>query len=418
MGPNGGRRCGWHGWFLSDGDHCGLTSRPAGGPQGRWDALNAVVRPMNDDPAGFYARLEVDSSASPAAITAAFRRKARRLHPDVAGTGDAAAFIRVKEAYDVLEDARRRAAYDRSARFAPQGAPMPEPTVAPSDPPPQPGQPPRGPRLKDLPMALWAGIGGVLCLAAVMTAVRLTRPSPPAPPAVARAFAPSVPPAQAPRNAPMRAATPAADGATHYVLPSGGAAELWRRDPARDGFLPVGALADFAPVRALHLVPQHGLVEIRLTDGGCGFVDAARLAPGDQAAARRSYCTYGAGLPPENGAVLDRRGTGAAQLRIDNHGRQPIVVRLRNTAGTVAASVFLAPGGSATVSGLPDVDYRAEFAVGELWSRACGGFSAGMRSQRLPDFARPSALSPLVLPPALSDAPPPEDIPDAAFERE
>ena len=50
------------------------------------------------------------------AITAAFRRKARMVHPDVPGTGDAAAFIRVKQAYDLLGDAYRRAAYDRSAR--------------------------------------------------------------------------------------------------------------------------------------------------------------------------------------------------------------------------------------------------------------------------------------------------------------
>ena len=40
--------------------------------------------------------LEVDPAAAPEAITAAYRRKARVLHPDVPGTGDAAAFIRLK----------------------------------------------------------------------------------------------------------------------------------------------------------------------------------------------------------------------------------------------------------------------------------------------------------------------------------
>ena len=71
---------------------------------------------MTDDPVGYYATLDVDPAATPEAITAAFRRKARMVHPDVPGTGDAAAFIRVKQAYDVLGDAYRRAAYDRSAR--------------------------------------------------------------------------------------------------------------------------------------------------------------------------------------------------------------------------------------------------------------------------------------------------------------
>jgi hypothetical protein len=41
-----------------------------------------------------------------------------------------------------------------------------------------------------------------------------------------------------------------------------------------------------------------------------------------------------------------------------------------------------------------------------------------MRALRFADYAPLSALSPLVVPPALSDAPPPEDIPDAEFERE
>jgi hypothetical protein len=171
-------------------------------------------------------------------------------------------------------------------------------------------------------------------------------------------------------------------------------------------------------VQALRLVQQHGLIEIRMADGDLGFVDATRLAPGDQLAAHRSYRTYNAGPPPQNGVVLGRHGSGGARLRIDNHGTQPTVVKLRDNAGAVAVSVFLAPGGTATVTDLPDASYRAEFAVGELWSRACNGFSAGMRAQRFAEFVPLSALSPLAVPPELSDAAPPQDIPDAAFEGE
>ena len=45
------------------------------------------------DPEGYYARLGVASDAGSEAILAAYRRKARVLHPDVPGTGNAAAFI-------------------------------------------------------------------------------------------------------------------------------------------------------------------------------------------------------------------------------------------------------------------------------------------------------------------------------------
>ena len=132
---------------------------------------------MTDDPVGYYATLDVDPAATPEAITAAFRRKARMVHPDVPGTGDAAAFIRVKQAYDVLGDAYRRAAYDRSARAVvpvSHDAPLEE----------EPG--PRLPRLSDLPIALWAGLGGVFCVAVVLAAVQFNRPHPvPLPPAPA-----------------------------------------------------------------------------------------------------------------------------------------------------------------------------------------------------------------------------------------
>jgi hypothetical protein len=368
-----------------------------------------MMRWMSDDPAGFYARLEVPPTASPEAISAAFRRKARVLHPDVVGTGNAEAFMWVKEAYDVLDDPRRRAAYDRAAR----ASAMTAPTAAQTGPPAT-----RGPRLSDLPVALWAGLGGLFCLATVMTVIQLTRPAPPALPAVARPFAPSAASAPAPQTALMGTAVDSGSRATHYILPAGGSAVLWRHDAARDGYMPSGHLADFTPVQALRVVQQHGLVEIRMADGDPGFVDAARLAPGDRLAAHRSYCTYNAGPSPQNGTVLGRHGSGGARVRIVNHGGQPTVVKLRDAAGLAAVSVFVAPGGTATVTDLPDTWYRPEFAVGDLWSRACNGFSAGMRAQRFAEFVPLAAMSPLAIPPELFAAAPLQDISDAAFERE
>ena len=57
---------------------------------------------------------------------------------------------------------------------------------------------------------------------------------------------------------------------------------LWRHEQARDTYLPAGHVAAFNTVQALRLVSEHGLVEIRLADGGSGFIDATRLTPGDR----------------------------------------------------------------------------------------------------------------------------------------
>ena len=369
-----------------------------------------MMEPMSDDPSGLYARLKVPPTAPQEAITAAFRRMARVLHPDVATTGDAEAFMRVKEAYDVLGDSHRRAAYDRAAREAAAGE-----AVA----PPRAAAPPatRGPRLSDLPVALWAGLGGVAFIASVMALVQFNRAPAPPPPQVARPYAPSVP-EPTPSPAPLAAAVPATGAATHYVVPAGGAAILWRRGMSRDSYVPMGELPAFSAVQALGIVAPHGLVEIRLADGGSGFVDAARLTPGDGTTAHRAYCAYNAGPMPENGEVLARRGSGPAHMQISNRAGEPAVVKLRDASGRSAATVFVAPGGSMIVANLPDGPYQPEFAIGELWSRACQDFAAGMRAQRFDGYRSASGLSPLVIPPDLSAGPAPVDIPDAAFERE
>jgi len=242
-------------------------------------------------------------------------------------------------------------------------------------------------------------------------------PAPPAAP-VARPFAPSAPAGPPPARVTLPVIVPAAELATYYVIPASGPTVVWRRDVARDAFVPMGVVEVFSPVQALSVVPEHGLVEIRLADGGSGYVYAARLVPGNRVSAHQAYCAYNAGLSPQNGEVLERRGDGGARLKITNRGGQPAVVKLRDVSGHSAASVFVAPNASTTVENLPDGSYRPEFAIGELWSRACREFAAGMRAQRMAEYARLSALSPLVIPPDLSVGPAPMDIPDSAFEHE
>jgi hypothetical protein len=362
---------------------------------------------MTDDPAGFYARLGVAPTAPGEAIIAAYRQKARVLHPDIPGTGDAAAFVRMKEAYDVLGDPERRAAYDRSARAA-EAMTYAAPEVA------EPAW--QEPRLFDLSTVLWIVLGGTLALASVMVVVELSRSASAPPQAMVRTVAPSAPMAHPIASALVT--VPAAGATTHYVLPSGGTAVVWRRDAGSDSFHPGGRITDFTAVQALSVVPQHGLVEIRLADGGSGYIDANRLALGDRLEAQHAYCAYNAGAPPQNGEVLSRHGQGSAQLAISNRSGQPVVVKLRDASGRSAASVFLEPDGASTVEGLPDAVYRPDFAVGEIWSRACDSFTAGMRAQRFAGYASVSGLSPLVIPPDLPVAAAPVDIPDQAFEQD
>ena len=68
---------------------------------------------MAVDPKGYYAILGVAASASTTEIKRAFRRRAIDLHPDRNRSPHAAAmFVRLKEAYETLSNASRRASYD------------------------------------------------------------------------------------------------------------------------------------------------------------------------------------------------------------------------------------------------------------------------------------------------------------------
>lgn len=62
-----------------------------------------------------YKVLQVDSEAEDEVITAAYRRLARKYHPDLAESPDAAArMTRINAAWGLIGDPAKRAAYDRS----------------------------------------------------------------------------------------------------------------------------------------------------------------------------------------------------------------------------------------------------------------------------------------------------------------
>ena len=82
---------------------------------------------MKSDRTDLYKVLQVDPSANPLVIQAAYRALAQIFHPDV--SGDAQEMVRLNAAWEVLGDPRKRRQYDieRAGRHVPQ----PAGTVAP-----------------------------------------------------------------------------------------------------------------------------------------------------------------------------------------------------------------------------------------------------------------------------------------------
>jgi molecular chaperone DnaJ len=71
--------------------------------------------------ANYYETLGVKKDASPEEIKKAFRRLARKHHPDAGG--DAERFKDINEAYEVLSDAEKRSQYDQYGQYFAGGMP-------------------------------------------------------------------------------------------------------------------------------------------------------------------------------------------------------------------------------------------------------------------------------------------------------
>lgn len=102
------------------------------------------------DPKGYYRVLGLSPDADVDAIKAAFRLRAKRLHPDTNASVNAdAQFRHLSEAYRVLRDPDRRRRYDAGAAAKPEPQPQPQPQPRPqprpsaAQPPPQRNEPPK-----------------------------------------------------------------------------------------------------------------------------------------------------------------------------------------------------------------------------------------------------------------------------------
>jgi hypothetical protein len=68
----------------------------------------------------YYEFLQISPTAESETVHRVFRFLAARLHPDNPTTGDAGKFFLLKEAYEVLSNPERRAAYDANRRTSEQ----------------------------------------------------------------------------------------------------------------------------------------------------------------------------------------------------------------------------------------------------------------------------------------------------------
>ncbi len=81
-------------------------------------------------PSDYYEILQISPNADPETVRRIYRIQAQRFHPDNLATGDAEKFRLLAEAYEILSDPKKRAAYDAGYRPTPRPvAPEPERTA-------------------------------------------------------------------------------------------------------------------------------------------------------------------------------------------------------------------------------------------------------------------------------------------------
>lgn len=160
-------------------------------------------------------------------------------------------------------------------------------------------------------------------------------------------------------------------------------ADLKLRQAALEG-APVLALLDrFTTVQVMGTQGDEWS-RVKTPAGVEGWVQTRALYAGSGSLFKQEWCSENRGTPPQPGEVLVRRATGEHRLLIHNDGRKDAVVKLKTLSGNTVVAYFIPATYHIGVNGIPDGNYRIEFATGSAYSRSCGIFSADMQAGLMP----------------------------------
>lgn len=131
----------------------------------------------------------------------------------------------------------------------------------------------------------------------------------------------------------------------------------------------------------VHVATQEGAwAEIEYPDVPA-YVAAAYLAAGDGRTAENADCLLAGTTRPRSGHILDSSGRrGEHVLIIHASASSDAVIKLKIPGGATVLSMYVRAGETASISTVPDGQYRFEFATGESYGPSCGRFVVGMQA--------------------------------------
>lgn len=148
---------------------------------------------------------------------------------------------------------------------------------------------------------------------------------------------------------------------------------------------PVVALLDrFATVQVMDSVSGGEWVRILTPSGVTGYVPARYLFGGPGEDSKNRWCSDQKGTALRTGDILMRRSGGENRLSVKNDTDHDAVVRLKTQNGRTLLAFFIAAGSDTLVNGIPAGTFRAVFATGHEYSRACGVFLEEMQTYIVP----------------------------------
>ena len=122
--------------------------------------------------------------------------------------------------------------------------------------------------------------------------------------------------------------------------------------------------------------------KVQVADGRVGYVRKKYIMPGDGEQARVVECNNKAGVPIQNGTVLQQSVTGVHTLRIINGLRKDAIIKLRSASRGNVLSLYVSANSTAQVDSVPSGLFDVLFATGTAYSRYCARFMQDMSAQK------------------------------------